>query len=943
MIELKILMSPNILATKLYIPPYRPNLVQRTRLLEKLSGSLQAGVKITLISAPAGFGKTTLVTEWIAALADAEHETNVAWISLDETDNELVVFLSYLVSAIQKCIPSSGEKSQRMLEGGAAPQADAVLLPLLNDLANLSTPLLLVLDDYHAIQQPAIHAAMTFLIEHQPPHMETIITTRQDPLFPLTRWRARAMLVEIRSKDLRFTEQEAAEFLNHTIGLNLQAEDVTVLENRTEGWIAGLQLAAVSLQQSILGDCGMCRPDFIQDFLGNDRFVMDYLVDEALCCQTDEIQKFLLNTSVLERFNAGLCATVVEGESSGNPAAGTPPVSMPASSILEYLDRSNLFLIPLDNRREWYRYHHLFAEMLQYRLQVSKGEAYLDNLKRQASLWFEEHGYPDDAIRYAQAAADWQLSARLIDQHSQALMMRSESLTLLRWLRPMPDEVIRSNPALCRNYGYALNNTGNIDLGKIYFQLAEQGFANNPADLGVTLAFASYNSCFLGDFLAEIDQAQRALNLLPEENTWMRGVAYVSLGIGLCHVNDPQGCEEAMRAAYSTGQKSNTIRTLIFSLDYLGRMAVLRLDFAQAEALFKQAAHLQVDGQPFPGGDMLLFDLALLKYEQNELDQAAAYVEQGLETNQRSGSIEMRAYGYRLAARLNQLKGEKETAREYLDKALQLGVDLNLSPLSLSLNAAWQVEMALWEGNLNEAETAAPRVVNSLGMYSFNFYPEMARVHLLLARGRKADALALLEPALSRAELPGWDYPRLQVRVLQALAASDAGQARNYLRQALILAIPAGAMRTFIDLGTPMRLMIEDFGLRIDECSLMIGGKEQDQSANKEQLLVFINRVLSAFPRETLNLSEQSRTPISQTAIRTQQSKINNLIEPLSDREIEVLRLLADGLSNLEIAHKLFLSPNTLKAHTQNIYAKLDVHSRVQAVNKARELGYLGK
>jgi LuxR family maltose regulon positive regulatory protein len=507
---------------------------------------------------------------------------------------------------------------------------------------------------------------------------------------------------------------------------------------------------------------------------------------------------------------------------------------------------------------------------------------------------------------------------------------------MLRWLRPMPANVILHSPALCRSYGYALNSTGKLDQAKMYFQLAEQGFTDNPAELGITLAFAAYNSCFLGEFTAEIEQAQRALTLLAENDTWLRGVAYVTLGIGYCHVNDPQGCEEAMRAAYYAGQQSNTARTCVLALSYLGRMAVLHLDFVQAEVYFKQAIRYQVEGRPFSGSDLTLFDLAFLKYEQNDLEQAAAYLEQGLDTNQRSGSIEMRAYGYRLAARLNQLNNHKDAARQYLDKALQLGVDFSLSPLSLALNASWQVEMALWDANLGEAEAAALHIVNSLGMYSFTFYPELATVKLLLVRGRKKEALDLLEPALRWAELPGWEYPRLQVRVLQALAASAADQAHQYLREALCLALPAGAMRTFIDLGTPMELMIADFRLMIEEENSGSG------SDAEKQLSSFVNQLLSAFPHpEQSEPAEQSQIPILQSPIKNHQSTINNLIEPLSEREIEVVRLLAAGLSNLEIAHKLYLSPNTLKAHTQNIYDKLDVHSRVQAVNRARELGYL--
>jgi LuxR family maltose regulon positive regulatory protein len=360
-------MSIPLLATKLYLPPYRPNLVTRPRLLQKLDESLRMGSRLILLSAPAGFGKTTLVTEWIdtlnAASADgkaAQLAVKIAWLSLDEGDNDLATFLAYLVAALQTAAPGAGEATRKMLESGPLPAADALLLPLVNDLAGLSAPLVLVLDDYHEIQLPAIHEAMAFLIERHPPKMEIIITTRQDPLLPLTRWRARGLLAEIRLKDLRFTEQEAAEFLNRTMGLSLQAEDIAILENRTEGWIAGLQLAAVSLQQSS-GGCGECASDFIQSFTGNDRYIMDYLVDEALCCLTVPVVSFLLNTSILERFNAALCQAVLQSAVPWDGKSHPPGEPEPAAALLDYLDRSNLFLIPLDNRREWYRYPHTSA------------------------------------------------------------------------------------------------------------------------------------------------------------------------------------------------------------------------------------------------------------------------------------------------------------------------------------------------------------------------------------------------------------------------------------------------------------------------------------------------------------------------------------------------------------------------------------------------------
>ncbi|MBE0697615.1 MAG: hypothetical protein IH586_11900, partial [Anaerolineaceae bacterium] len=791
----------------------------------------------------------------------------ISWLSLDASDNDMAVFLSYLISALRICEPKIGAVTENLLDQSPLPALEALLLPLVNELACLSGQVILVLDDYHMIQLPEIHKALAFIIERQPPNMETVITSRQDPLLPLARWRARGILAEIRLKELRFTEQETAEFLSQAIGFDLKAEDIASLETRTEGWIAGLQLAAISLVQSGLTPGENAVSDFIQSFTGNDRFIMDYLIDEVLSRQPEPIQQFLLHTSILERFNAELCQALFENEGEDT------------QSILAYLDQANLFLIPLDHRREWYRYHHLFSELLQYRLKSTQGKSLVLTLKRRASAWFDNNSFAGESIRYAQSAADWDLSCSLIEKYGPSIMQRGEQAEVLRWLGPIPDSVIRQNPVICRYYGYILSVTGKLDLGEIYLRLAEQALPGDQDHLGSTLAFASYNACFRGEFQSEIDLSRRALSLLPKENHWMRGLAAVSLGLGLCHTGDPQGSETAMKEAFLAGQMTNHARTCVHALTYLGRISVLRLDFQQAESYFQQACEYKIDGRIYAGIDIPLFDLAQLKYEQNDLDRSMAYVEQGLETNQHSGGIEMRAYGYRLAARLNQLRGNQAVAKEYLSRALQLAREYNLSPLTLILNDACQIEMALTEGDMQEARVASASYTHSQGLYTFNFFPQMARVHLLLVQGNKRDAMNLLEPALHCAERPGWEFPRLQVRVLQALGENDPSKARQFLREALILAENGGAVRTFVDLGAPLQALLLEL-----------------RPLLKSSESAYADHILAAFKKE-IGDGHAGQIPAAPGKPGN-----SSLVEPLTEREIEVLRLLADGLSNIEIA-----------------------------------------
>jgi LuxR family transcriptional regulator, maltose regulon positive regulatory protein len=889
-----------LLSAKLFPPPYQSSLVQRAHLTQKLDTGLRMGRKYTLVSAPAGFGKTTLIVQWLKTHHTAQQETGLAapvlaWYSLDASDNDLSIFLRYLLASIQSAVPGVGQLTQDLLDNGQPVNYQTLLLPLLNDLFSIQTPFTLVLDDYHVIQETAIHQALEFLLESQPPTMHTIIITRRDPLLPLARWRGRGQLTDIRLSELRFSEEETAEFLNRMFCLTLLPADIAALEARTEGWIAGLQMAAISMQQADFDSANAA--EFIRAFAGDDRFVMDYLVDEVLTRQPPEVQDFLLKTSVLERFNAELCAHLVGQE------------IYDAKDHLTYLEDANLFLIPLDHRRQWYRYHHLFAELLFNRLLNTHGRSTATELQRRASHWSEENGLSEQAIQYAHTAGDWELAVQLIDRYSPQLIRKNEMLTLIRLVRPIPDAVIRQSPHLCQNYGYALTQCGQLVSGKTYLNVAEQGFDGMPDALGTTLIYATFNALFQGNFDEQIELARRGLHLLDPDNTWMRASANLSLGMGLLHSGDPQGAQQACLEAQRASQQCQAIRTSINALSQLGRVAVLGLDFSRAEEYFQQAGQIKQNEKNFPSSDLPLLDLAMLKYEQNDLASAEAYTRQGLETNERSGSIEMRAYGYRLLARLYQLSGNGDEAREYLQKALQLSTTYDLSPLTIILNAALCIQMALDDGDIYQAEKAAVQVTQSHGVYPFMFYPETCRIQLLLVQNRKEEALKLIEPVLTKVAQPGWEYPRLQVRVLQAVAASQPAQAQRYLAEALSLAQPAGAMRVFLDMGVSLRGLLQ-------AC----------EAHFENPLKQYAQKVLAAFPVHSSETLE--KRPVSQ----------QGLIEPLSEREIEVLRLLADGLSNAEIAQKLYLSPNTLKAHTQNIYSKLDVHSRLQATNRAREL-----
>ncbi|HSB02974.1 MAG TPA: hypothetical protein VLE49_20155, partial [Anaerolineales bacterium] len=516
-------MSTTILATKLYIPPPRHKIVLRPRLIEQLNEGLRSGHKLTLISASAGFGKTTLVSEWIANCG-----MPVAWLSLDEGDNDPARFTSYLIAALQNVKAGIGEGLLIALQSPQPPPTESILTTLLNEITTISDNFIFVIDDYHIIDSKSVDNALNYLLEHQPPQMHLVIATREDPNLPLARLRVRGQLTELRAADLRFTSSEAAEFLNRVMRLNLSTEDIASLENRTEGWIASLQLAALSMQGH------KDTTSFIQSFTGSHHFVLDYLVEEVLGQRSESIQTFLLRTSILDRLCGPLCDAVL-----GSPSAS-------GQETLEYLERANLFIVPLDNERRWYRYHHLFADVLRMHLiaeQPDQGSA----LHRRASEWYEHNGSTDNAIRHALAAEDFERAATLIEL-AEPEMRRSRqgaTVTELGWLKALPDELVHFRPVLSVAYAFALFGSG--ELGGVEHRLRDaERWLDTTADTagmvvvdeeefrrlpGMIALLRAAQALARGDMPEAVKNAQRALDLAPEDAHLMLGGAASVLGL----------------------------------------------------------------------------------------------------------------------------------------------------------------------------------------------------------------------------------------------------------------------------------------------------------------------------------------------------------------------------------------------------------------------------
>jgi LuxR family maltose regulon positive regulatory protein len=876
-------MSPELLSTKLFTPPVRKNIVPRPRLIEQLNEGLEG--KLTLISAPAGFGKTTLVSEWLANCGRP-----IAWLSLDEGDNDLARFLTYLIAALQTISIDIGSGVLPMLQSPQPPSSESILTSLLNEIVTIPDPFFLVLDDFHVIDAKPVENTLVFMIEHLPLQVHLVIATREDPSLPLARYRAQGQLIELRTADLRFTSSEAAEFLNQVMNLNLSVEDITALETRTEGWIAGLQMAAISMRG--LTDTS----SFIQSFTGSHRFVLDYLLEEVLQRQPIEVQTFLLRTAILERLCGPLCDAIL----------GPPSVS--GQEILEHLESANLFIVPLDNERRWYRYHHLFADLLRQRLGQRLTPVEIAEYHIRASQWYEDHNLDIEAFQHAAAAGEVDHAMRLIEGKGIPLYHRGALFPILNWLESLPKTELDKRPVLWLIYARALTSSGQASGVEEKLQAAETAMQGDELSIEArdiigsiasnraTLAYTKYQPDTV------IFQAQRALEYLSPDNLPTRTITTFTLGVGFMQKGDRTAATRAFTDAISVSQKTGHTFVTSLATMALGNMQFMENKLYLAAETHRQALRL-FGVQPLPIACEAHLGLAQICYEWNDLDAAEQHGQQALQlARQFEKVIDRYIICEVLLARLKLARGDAAAATAMLAETEQSVRQNNFVHREPEVTAA-QVMVLLKQGR--------PLVAADLvGKYEL----PLSQACVLLAQGEYSSALAVLEAYCQQVEAKGWADERLKALVLQALvlrAHGEKDKAVQMLCEALALAEPGGFIRLFVDEGAPMAQLLRE-------------------AASQGVMPAYTGKLLSAFDAEQRKSEGKPAQPLTQP-----------LIEPLSQRELKILQLIAQGLSNREISERLFLALDTVKGHNRNIFDKLQVKSRTEAIARAHELGLL--
>jgi len=935
-------MTIPLLITKLYIPPPRPDLVSRQRLVARLEDGLRQDCKLTLVCAPAGFGKTTLLSEWIAG---SGLHAYVAWVSLDEDDNQAARFWSYSIAALQTLEPAIGQTALGALQAAHTPSLEPVLISLVNDVSSLvvgKRPMILVLDDYHTICTEAIHESLDYLLDHLPPNLRLVLASREDPPLALSLLRGRGQLNEIRARELRFTPGETGDFINTVMGLGLSTNDIAALESRTEGWVAGLQMAALSLR----GQNDPEAHDFVSAFTGDDRYITDYLLDQVLHRQAPQIQRFLYQTSILDRLCGSLCDAVLAIRQERQDMPPETPFA-DSQQVLEHLERSGLFVIPLDNRRHWYRYHHLFADLLRSRqLAVSGpfstaegGNLEIASLHRRASAWFEAEGLVTEAMDHALAASDFEHAADLIERFYKETIWFGEFGLISKWLEALPKTLVRTRPFLCLINSILLLSHS-TERAEEWLQAAEQAWEAQPKRLDRSAGPPSLydNEVFtanLADIRAQIADINgvppekliaftlQALEKTPEKVPSLRASMLQRLGWYHLTLGDEDAAERYFNQSKKLGERAGHFGNILGTT--LGQAIIAwghgRLHEAVAicrETLQSVVEPLERSGRRLPAAGDLFIILGRLLFELNKLEQAEANILKGVElaelaTPMRSGDL---LDGYHALACLRCIEGDFEGAQAWMDKvertctwvqegvhALQVRIWLwqaqtEMDHQYLDLALAWARECNLENPTRNEWELQSLAQAYIAGYRAYG-EPDLAPL------------LGILDEQLRVAEAADRDDLAIYMLALEALARQALGQidqAMNLLAQALPLAARHGFVMTFVCHGTPMEALLREAAAR------------GISSAHVE-------RLLAAFSQ-----GRPERLPTDTRPLQT------TLFEPLSKRELEVLGFLASSLTGPQIADELFISLGTFQSHTKSIYSKLGVHNRLEAIEQARDL-----
>jgi LuxR family maltose regulon positive regulatory protein len=837
----------------------------------------------------------------------------VAWISLDQGDNEPTRFLAYLLLALQSLRPDSTGTPSALPHPPLPALNKGVLTQLVNEIARHSTSFFLVLDDYHLITESQIHEAMAFILEHMPPNMHLMIISRQDPPLPLTRLRAQGQLVEIRQADLRFTRGETAEFLNAHTDLSFTQEDIAALETRTEGWAVGLQLAAIALQSSPLpGEMVFV----LQSITSSNRFILDYLVEEVLLKQPAMIQDFLLKTAILDHLSGSLCDAVVEidswrqGHEVLEPVSSTFQVPITSQQILDYLDRANLFIIPLDYARQWYRYHTLFVDLLRQRLGQQLDREAITHLHQRASFWYEENGRPFKAIEYALAADDYSRTAHLIETYGQqALWEQGLYVTVTHWLDVLPEHLIASNPSLALLHAIGLSLVGKLTSAEKRLQMAEHLTATLPADqqrvlVGQIIVARLYIVSFFNLSEQPVEQLRQALDHIHPEDMGSRGSIMAILG----HTYGQQGkmnlARQTLAEAIQLCQQAGNMVVVIMAVNMLIMVERARGKLSQTLACCRQALDIStqaLDNEPSLTGITLLA-LGEIQYQRNELDDALESLTRGIQLALQSDTMisQHAQTGYIKLARVRQAQGDHEAA----EQALAQAQSSNSLPQIRALASMQQARIDLNRGNLDAAEQWA----NDLDTDHFaphTFDEEMSTlVRVQIARSQTETALEWLTKARAAAQADGRFGDLLEITVLEALAFQAEGKlpaALNAMADALSQSRTEGYVRLFLDEGPAMINLLR-------------------QAVKAGIMPDYATQLLTSFPIKPI---------IAQT---------QPLPEFLSTRELDVLRLMVSGYSNPEIARELVVSVGTIKTHTSHIYSKLNARNRAEAVKRAIDL-----
>lgn len=908
-------MATPVLATKLFIPPSPSKVVSRSRLIDRLNEGLSSGHKLTLISAPAGFGKSTLASEWIL-----NSGRPAAWLSLDENDNNVTRFLIYLIGALQTISSKLEIELLGMLQSPQIPPIEAVLTALLNEITAIPNDFILVLDDYHLTDTKAIDDALAFLIDHLPSQMHLVITSREDPSLPIPRLRARNQLTEIRAADLRFTPAEAAEFFNQVMNLDLTAEEVAALESRTEGWIAGLQLAALSMK----GQDDVHR--FIQAFAGDHRYIVDYLVEEVLQRQPESVRNFLLQTSILERLNGPLCDAVTTQTGS--------------NSKLEQLQRVNLFLIPLDDKREWCRYHHLFADVLRMHLMAEQPDL-VPALHGRASEWFEQNNLTADAIHHALAAKNFERAAELIEKAIPFMRQTRQEPTLLGWLKALPDELFQNHPVLNVNYAGILMQNGQFGgvesrLQEIEQWLAtpessrspavyvdEEDFQRLPSSVHMYRAAIALAQ---GDTVTSISHARKVLELAREDDDFPRGAASSLLGLASWTDGDLETAHQMYSKGMAHLHKVGFISDVVGGSVVQADIRIIQGRLHEAMSIYERGLQLATKQgtSVLRGAADMHVGMSDLYCEHNDLDTAEQHLLKSRELGELNG-LPKNPYRWRVAmARIQGAQGDLDGALDLLDEAEPLYVGdfaPNVRPIQALKARVWikqgELEKAMaWARTQKLSVEEPPNYLREFEQVTF------ARILLFQYQSDHTDRLLLeaigyLEGLLKGAKEGGRINSVIEILILLTLAhqlQEDMPAALSSLERALKLAEPEGYVRIFVDEGAAIEKLLR-------------------KAVTSKITPYYVAKLLSAFETERKGSGEEM--PVSAAPVS------GSLIEALSQRELDILRLFKTELSGPEIAQELVIALSTVRTHTKSIYNKLNVNSRRGAVKRAIELGLI--